>query len=398
MNVRFAWALFALACSGPAEIDAGTDAGARDAGMSDAGGDDAGFDGGFDAGEPPPGDTCAGAIDANTAGSVDETGALVLQGTNVSARTDLAVCDDGIGTPRADVIYRYTAPRTGGLRFVLDDVTPTAFAVDVRTSCDDLSSNVYCEDCGLVCSEDFEVEEGDVLFFVISSFQTTNNEAGMGDFELTLFFDPDPLLGEACVVGGRACPSGNECQELEGERPICGVPACGDGYLGEMPLVCEDGNTEAGDGCDASCMIELQGPGGETCDAPATLELPRMRDLSSSNVLRYANAEGDFAGGDDLGASCAEADGPEAVYLIDLPEPSIVELNAGNADVMSLRRAGTSDCGTEELGCATTMANGGIELDVTVPAGRYAIILDRLEPSPRTTPDYSIGVVIRPQP
>lgn len=68
---------------------------------------------------------------------------------------------------------------------------------------------------------------------------------------------------EATVCpGGLICPVGNECAA---EQAVC-VPAggCGNGRLdgGEQ---CDDGNIIGGDGCSASCRVELVAGGAHTC-------------------------------------------------------------------------------------------------------------------------------------
>jgi cysteine-rich repeat protein len=180
---------------------------------------------------------------------------------------------------------------------------------------------------------------------------------------------------------------------------VCGVAQCGDGFWCFTTLECEDGNTVSGDGCSATCELDLQGAGSQTCDGSVTLGLPRVRAVLSDSVLRIASAAGDFVGGSDLGASCAPAAGPEAVYLIDVDVPSRLELSAGNAEVLSVRRAAAADCGTEELGCATGVptATLGLNLDLPLP-GRYAIILDREEPTLATTSAYTLDAELQPLP
>ncbi len=378
------------------------DAGVADADPNSAAGA-GGESGALEAGPPPAGDTCDEPVEIESVASVGADGTLLVTGSNTNGATDLEACDS-FNSPVADVVYRYVAPATGGLRWNLENVTLTRFIVDVRTTCDDVASNLQCDECGLACNGDLEVTEGDTLFFVISGVTTTESREGTGTFELSLLLTADPALGEACVSpyeGGRACPEGSVCQAEADEPAICGAPSCGDGFLSFEPLECEDGNTVPDDGCSADCQVDAQGPGGETCSAPVTLNLPPIRGLFDSSVWHYAVASGDFVGGSDEGATCASADGPEAVYVFDLDAPGHVEITAQNAEVLSLREAGASDCGSasDELGCTSGAASDALLLDFEVlPVGRYAVILDREQPTSASTDTYTLDVVVDPAP
>ena len=117
--------------------DAGTDIG--DAGLdvsTDARGDTTvDPDSAFDAGPPPAGNTCETVIDVNSEGVVDDEGVLRLRGTNTAARQDLETCDRGVGIKLRDVVYQYTPPADGELRWTLDWVgDPALYWVDVRRS------------------------------------------------------------------------------------------------------------------------------------------------------------------------------------------------------------------------------------------------------------------------
>jgi cysteine-rich repeat protein len=369
---------------------------------SGSGGDGAGEAGeagaGGEGGElpAPPGDTCLDAVDADAVGTVNAEGALVVAGTNVGAHTDLEPCDSY--ATLADVVYRYTAPAAGGLRWALDPSSPTRFMVDVRTSCQDLSSNVVCDDCGSACGSDIEVSAGDSLYFAVFGTRTTGSPEGTGEFELSFALTPNPKLGEPCVSpnsNGRPCPEGSACQEPVSGTAVCGSPECGDGFLGFEFIECEDGNTEPNDGCSATCQADVQGAGSATCDAQVMLNLPRIRGFNDA-TLSYAMATGDFVAGSDLDASCSPAKGAEAVYVIDLTARSHVELTAENSEVLSVRRAVANDCGSEELACATNAPESPITIELDLEPDRYAIILDREQPTAAISPTYTLTVVIEP--
>lgn len=391
------WIALALcACSGPAMVDAGMDTndGGRDAGRSVDGGPE------LDAGRgiPPPGDTCADAIDANDVGLVGADGSLSVHATNENANTDLNGCTDRPGVvQRPDIVVRYTATATGGLRFTIDPDATTRMIGDVRTICDDPSTNVFCDDCSLSCNDELEVSEGDELFFVVSGVLTTGSPDGYGEVDMTFLLLPDPALGDPCDPNSRPCPAGSECQEPETGAAICGVRACGDGYLGYTFTECEDGNTTPGDGCDSTCMVDRQGAGAETCAAPTELQLPRVRGISLGGevppVHRMALAGGAFTGLTDVVPTCAFVGGPDAIYTFTLDAPAAVEIEASNTDVLSLRR-GTLACG-EDFG-ACDMGDPSTARMLTfgsLAAGTYTIVLSRIAPA---TGDYSVSVLVDP--
>jgi cysteine-rich repeat protein len=240
-----------------------------------------------------------------------------------------------------------------------------------------------------------------VLYFVIFGLQSSRSSDGTGTFDLILTPAIEPELGEACVApnwGGRACPEGSVCQGALGEAATCGEPACGDGLLSFDPLDCEDGNDVSGDGCSTTCKADRQGAGSDTCATPTQLNFPAMRGTVDDGVFSHALAAGTFIAGSELTSSCAEAAGPEAVYVIELDQPQFAQLSAEEADVLSVRRAGESDCGTEELACAVATGAFPVSLTLDLEPGRYSIIVDRNEPTLAMGADYSLSASIRPPP
>src|SRR5258708_32790933 len=152
MRRRFLLYALVAGCSGPATVSNGDHAGSDGGSAVDADaaidvrGDEKG-DAAVEAGPPPPGDTCADVVDTNAVATVAPDGKLVITGTNTAARTDFQTCRQlGAAPPLADVVYRYTAPATGGLIWSLEHLTPTFFLADVRTSCADKASTLYCDD------------------------------------------------------------------------------------------------------------------------------------------------------------------------------------------------------------------------------------------------------------
>ncbi len=69
------------------------------------------------------------------------------------------------------------------------------------------------------------------------------------------------LLGAGCVdqPGAIVCPTGIVCPDgttCAAAQPVCIVNPCGNGRV-EPGETCDDGNTTAGDGCNATCQVEV---------------------------------------------------------------------------------------------------------------------------------------------
>ena len=106
----------------------------------------------------------------------------------------------------------------------------------------------------------------------------TAPDCGDGHFNMPAGELCDPGTG---TIGGSTSTCNNDCT----------LPACGDGLVnrafipigGTAPEQCDDGNTDAGDGCSALCRIESCGNGtteminGEQCDDGNTNDLDACR-------------------------------------------------------------------------------------------------------------------------
>ncbi len=72
-----------------------------------------------------------------------------------------------------------------------------------------------------------------------------------------------PFCGDAIldVLAGEECDYGTNSWEPNACRPGCLNPRCGDSMIDTLPAwgseVCDDGDTDAEDGCSATCQIEL---------------------------------------------------------------------------------------------------------------------------------------------
>lgn len=385
-------AVLVTGCSEPDEVDAGDSP--RDAGFDAGSAVDAGFDAGFDGGLPPPGDSCRDFVDVNVEGTVDMDGVLRIVGSNVAARDDEDFCGRFTGTPHvADVVYRYTAPEDGQLAWDLEDRgEPTRFDVDVRTgSCDDVMDSIDCQRCDVSCMNEgrYDVTAGQELFFVIAGVTTVGNRIGMGELELALHFERRPMLGDPCDF--QACPAMLECQDEGGARPVCGT--CGDGYLRDELLACDDGNTVGGDGCSSDCMLDTQGGGAADCGAPATLNLVLVSGAFGTTV-RAGLGMGTMTAGSDLSASCGGGAGDEAVYRFDLPVTADLDISVMGADVVSLLTESAGCAGTP-IACVTGDATGISLAPRAVAPGAYLLVIDRDAPTSAPDGSYSVDIYAR---
>ncbi|MDH5718167.1 MAG: DUF4215 domain-containing protein [Spirochaetia bacterium] len=76
-------------------------------------------------------------------------------------------------------------------------------------------------------------------------------------------FDPNSIISMS-ICGNRMLELNEDCDEggiqTETCEQNCKAPACGDKVINNLVgEECEDGNVEAGDGCDAACKIEVKG-------------------------------------------------------------------------------------------------------------------------------------------
>src|SRR4051812_11305297 len=113
--------------------------------------------------------------------------------------------------------------------------------------------------------------------------------------------DGAALNGHTCVDLGYSKPDGVKCTGCQLDGAGCKT-TCGDGKL-EPTEQCDDGNTTAGDGCDATCHTEVTA--GATCAAaiPVTLGLG----------IKFM--QGSTLGGGAHQGSCTSS-GPDRVYKV----------------------------------------------------------------------------------
>ncbi len=121
-----------------------------------------------------------------------------------------------------------------------------------------------------------------------------------------------------------SCDDGNT-EYGDGCDASCVVEFCGDGIVNDAGAEgCDDGNTESGDGCDASCVVEFCSDGiinngdteacddgntesGDGCDASCVVE------FCGDGIVNNAGAEGCDDGNNDSGDGCDATCGDEGL-------------------------------------------------------------------------------------
>jgi len=110
----------------------------------------------------------------------------------------------------------------------------------------------------------------------------------------------DPVCGDGITVDSEVCdPTDSAWTEYCSSDCTMTIASCGDGVIQSAHEQCDDANTDASDGCSASCTASF----GWTCDAmgacdassvdPSTL----LTDLTDADKLQLCNWMNGFLGG-----------------------------------------------------------------------------------------------------
>lgn len=136
------------------------------------------------------------------------------------------------------------------------------------------------------------------------------------------------------------------------------LAGCGDGVV-TAAEACDDGNHVSGDGCSATCTLEVQGVGGEWCTDAVRLNLVPVEGGAWGAT---ASGSGTFRS-DFTPLSCTL--GSELTYRITLPFRGRLATHTDSPLLVSVRPA--ARCADLELLC------GRIDSTTTLPAGDYVI-------------------------
>jgi len=120
------------------------------------------------------------------------------------------------------------------------------------------------------------------------------HDAGLGPIAMLAAAEPQVIPGER-TLAGQMCPSGSYVIGFDAEANIICSEACGNGVLNRGET-CDDGNTETGDGCSATCQsegVETAGGDAEIAEEPSATEpsgfssipAPVIADVEPSTVV-----------------------------------------------------------------------------------------------------------------
>lgn len=190
-----------------------------------------------------------------------------------------ASCGGGSG---ADAVYVLTPPMTG--RAVARVSAGFDALLSVRTSCNDSKTELACNSVSKATGADAGTTSSTELAFPVF--------AGKPSY---LFVD------------GYGGAKGDFVLDIDVQTAVCGNGKA------EYPEQCDDGNTVAGDGCDATCGMEdkatVSACPGQSYRLSATAATPGKISFAGDTAV-LSNA-----GGNSVGCSPSGA-GPNAVYAI----------------------------------------------------------------------------------
>jgi len=296
---------------------------------------------------------CPGATITLSSPSPTRRSATVSGDTSSSGRSfDSPTCGGGNGN---DLVYAFTSDLPGRARVRLDAGFDAYVAL--RTACADPATEKACKPLPVGGGK------GE-LVFPVAKGQTTY-----------------------VVVDGIAGKSGPFSLDVEVD-----ATACGD-TLAQWPEQCDDGNAVAGDGCDASCMLEvpLSAPGkcpGATYTFVGSATGPRTVSFAGDVSLLASTAS-------SLG--CSSGGGKDQVYAITPTISgslrSVLHATYPEAQLHARRECFTSqsqmDCRVQPL--------ASVPLEMTIPVvadNTYFVFVDSDSGSPGGA--YTLDVTLAP--
>ncbi len=160
------------------------------------------------------------------------TGAL---GEACTVEDNSTSCDGGVCSEQSETCV------TSCSFFADETECPANTACSIFSQCEPPSAGVTAS-IGQVCGNDADLAQG----------CGSDGEAFRG---ICFGFEGDPLRCERACLGNENCDADEFCAlRFSSGLGIClPDPVCGDGELGEVDELCDDGNTDDNDGCSADC-------------------------------------------------------------------------------------------------------------------------------------------------
>ncbi len=223
--------------------------------------------------------------------------------------------------------FSYTATATGVLT-----VTGTAVAGDfglyARTTCADGATQIACADDAFGVGEDEVIEinvaTGDVVTIFVDAYDSTLE----GDFEVVADF-VEQVCGDGEITGSEGC---------------------------------DDNNTAVGDGCDASCQVELD----FYCNAAAVIALGTTTGDTSTGTAVF-EAPVDAA---ECTFGAGGAGGSELIYTYTPATTGnlTIELTSTSDEDFGLYARTDCESGATQIGCSDVNFNPGMnDEELTIP-------------------------------
>ena len=178
-------------------------------------------------------------------------------------------------------------------------------------------------------------------------------------------YEPNPLVCEKACFGDLGCAPEEFCAlRFTTGLGIClPDPVCGDGQLGEIDEVCDDGNTVSGDGCSADCGTVEYGP---ICTG-ATVIVGGTSTMGNTTI-----------GWDGFQSSCQAGIARGDVYRFAPPSRGRLRVAIQSPTVHTISVRSTCDDGGTELGCSDTQPFGQppeIIVQVTDPTEDLTVLV-----------------------
>ncbi|MFT6397054.1 MAG: cysteine-rich repeat protein, partial [Bradymonadia bacterium] len=269
-----------------------------------------------------------------------------------------------------DYAVGFTAPSPGTFRFSTDnDTRDFDTALYARDSCG--GTELICNDDtdGVASQVELTLDAGETVVVYVSGFGVACGNFALDVTEVTV--DP-AICGDGAVEGLEGCDDGNTAAG-DGCDAICVVEAgwdcpigaacaetCGDRLIvgGET---CDDGNTVDGDGCSATCTVESAG-------CPDTTTSTVGSNIASGDTCDLADA--------DAAPSCATNAAGEHTVLFTAPTAATYLFSTINGvrsfDTILYAR---DTCGGAEIDCNDDGTGSlGSELSLDLAVGESVVL------------------------